>query len=433
MLSSNRSNSKRAPRMTSGPSKKSLQETLIGLFQQPTEVLGRLVRLLASVRLTVWLLSLSIFLVFAGTWAQIDMGIWTTLKTYFRTFFVFIPFQIFLPRDWNVPGSIPFPGGYVIGALLMINLIAAHATRFKLSRSRAGIFLIHLGLVLLLVGEVTTALLANEANMTIDEGETVRFTEDVRVVELVIIDPSAPDLDKVLTVPVSLLKKGGLIHDALLPFEIQVDAYYENAQILDQKNVPSGNPAADRGTAAQFRVGAIPRPVSSGVGRGNSDLPVAIVTILDRGKKVGTWMTALYFSLTDKTEYERVDVEGKSYWMALRHKRSYKPYAIKLIDFRHDRYMGTNTPRNYSSQIQLIDPKQNENREALIYMNHPLRYRGETFYQASFKSGDSGTILQVVRNPGWLLPYIACTVGALGMLLHFGMSLAKFLRKRTVR
>jgi hypothetical protein len=106
---------------------------------------------------------------------------------------------------------------------------------------------------------------------------------------------------------------------------------------------------------------------------------------------------------------------------------------MKLIDFRHDRYIGTNTPKNYSSQIQLVDPSHNENREALIYMNNPLRYRGETFYQASFKSGDTGTILQVVRNPGWLLPYIACTVGAIGMLLHFGMSLSKFLKKRTAR
>ncbi len=34
----------------------------------------------ASPRLTVWLLALLMFLIFAGTWAQIDMGIWSTLK-----------------------------------------------------------------------------------------------------------------------------------------------------------------------------------------------------------------------------------------------------------------------------------------------------------------------------------------------------------------
>ncbi|MFQ5601231.1 MAG: ResB protein required for cytochrome C biosynthesis, partial [Candidatus Krumholzibacteriia bacterium] len=61
--------------------------------------------------------------------------------------------------------------------------------------------------------------------------------------------------------------------------------------------------------------------------------------------------------------------------------------------------------------------------------NNPLRYNGETLYQASFKQGDMGTVLQVVRNPGWLLPYIACTLGGLGMLVHFGLHLIRFINR----
>ena len=41
-------------------------------------------------------------------------------------------------------------------------------------------------------------------------------------------------------------------------------------------------------------------------------------------------------------------------------------------------------------------------------MNHPLRYQGETFYQSGVLGLGKGTILQVVRNPGWLIPYISC-------------------------
>jgi hypothetical protein len=63
-------------------------------------------------------------------------------------------------------------------------------------------------------------------------------------------------------------------------------------------------------------------------------------------------------------------------------------------------------------------------------MNSPLRYTGETLYQAGYFKDDSGTILQVVRNPGWTMPYISCTMVALGMLVHFGMHLVGFLRKR---
>ena len=39
-------------------------------------------------------------------------------------------------------------------------------------------------------------------------------------------------------------------------------------------------------------------------------------------------------------------------------------------------------------------------------------------------------MLQVVRNPGWLLPYLSCTMVTLGMLVHFGIRLAGPLRRK---
>ena len=64
----------------------------------------------------------------------------------------------------------------------------------------------------------------------------------------------------------------------------------------------------------------------------------------------------------------------------------------------------------------------------LIYMNHPLRYRGETFFQSGY-FGETRTILQVVRNPGWLMPYIACSLVSLGLIVHFGVMLWKFVSR----
>ena len=43
---------------------------------------------------------------------------------------------------------------------------------------------------------------------------------------------------------------------------------------------------------------------------------------------------------------------------------------------------------------------------------------------------ERGTELQVVRNPGWLIPYISCVLVTLGMAVHFGLSLTNFLRRR---
>ena len=63
-------------------------------------------------------------------------------------------------------------------------------------------------------------------------------------------------------------------------------------------------------------------------------------------------------------------------------------------------------------------------------MNNPLRYAGLTFYQASFDNNDRTTILQVVRNPSWLLPYIACGVMSFGLLWQFAIHLFAFISKR---
>ncbi|MFZ8360653.1 hypothetical protein ACO1LX_19795, partial [Staphylococcus aureus] len=50
----------------------------------------------ASLRVTVVLFVLSFLLVFLGTLAQIDYGIGTVTKGYFRSWFVMIPFQVFV-------------------------------------------------------------------------------------------------------------------------------------------------------------------------------------------------------------------------------------------------------------------------------------------------------------------------------------------------
>ena len=76
------------------------------------------------------------------------------------------------------------------------------------------------------------------------------------------------------------------------------------------------------------------------------------------------------------------------------------------------------------------NPNTGENREVNIYMNNPLRYGGETFYQSSFATDESGTVLQVVRNPSWLVPYISCLMVSAGLVVQFMYHLVGFARKR---
>src|SRR5690606_17058020 len=120
---------------------------------------------------------------------------------------------------------------------------------------------------------------------------------------------------------------------------------------------------------------------------------------------------------------------GKPYEIELRFRREYRPYTIELLDFTHEKYTGTEIPKHFSSLVRFTDPDQNEDRELLIYMNHPFRYGGETFYQSGFQ-GDHTTVLQAVNNPAWWIPYASCVLVGVGMLAHFGLKLLQFLGKQ---
>jgi hypothetical protein len=405
------------------------------------KLVKKLLKPFASLRLTVVLFVLSMFLVFCGTLAQMDNGLWAVLRGYFRAFIAWVPFQVFIrfgqvffwfPKTWHVSGSFPFPGGYIIGGALLLNLIAAHLVRFRISWKRSGILLTHAGLIVLMLGELVTSLFAVEGMMVIPTGESSNYVIHTDKTELAVIDPSDPKVDHVVVVPGSMLKQkqgGEWIRDEQLPFDIEVIRYMVNSSEPRRAKPGEKNPATagvgkedivdeekpGRGVDAEQRI----------------DMAAAYLTFhaKDTGASLGTYLTTPWID-----EEQSVKVGGKEYRVALRLQREYKPYTLHLEEFRHDLYPGTDIPRNFSSKVRLIDPEYNVDREELIYMNNPLRYRGATFYQADWirsPQGDRGTKLQVVVNPGWLMPYISCAMVALGMSIHFGIHLLNFLRRRT--
>ncbi len=92
--------------------------------------------------------------------------------------------------------------------------------------------------------------------------------------------------------------------------------------------------------------------------------------------------------------------------------------------------MGTNTPKNYSSHLRLVDKSRNVDRTVKIWMNNPLRFAGETFYQSNYgrdaATRTEYTGLQVVTNTGWRIPYVSCMIVAVGMLAQFWVTLGRY-------
>src|SRR5438045_3575588 len=116
-------------------------------------MLVKVLKVFTSLRLTVVCLALATILVFIGTLAQVDEGLYQAQARYFKSWW------IARPLNW----PIGYPGGYLLGTVLLLNLLSAHAARFKLTRKKAGLFMIHGGIILMLMGQLLTDVLSRES------------------------------------------------------------------------------------------------------------------------------------------------------------------------------------------------------------------------------------------------------------------------------
>jgi hypothetical protein len=396
-------------------------------------------KFLSSLRLTVACLIAALILVFAGTLAQVHLGLWDAQKQYFHSLFVF-----WSPKgaNWKIP---VWPGGYLLGWVLLANLIAAHITRFQFSRKKIGIFLTHVGLIMLLVGQFLTENLQVETNMRLEEGETKNYSEATRSTELALIDVTDPNSEEVIALPEKLVSRKGEISHPKLPFKLRVKEWYPNS--YPRLVAPVADPNTPRGTHG-IGTSLTFTPKQTTAKMDDDNIPAAQIEIIGDKGVDSTWMVSNWLSIPGAvirirnwitpTLKEKVSAPqqfsfgGRAYQIALRPTRYYKPYSIGLVDFRHDVYQGTGIPKNFSSLVHIRNPATGpaqEEREVLIYMNKPLRYGGETYYQSSFEPGDTVTVLQVVRNPVWLTPYLSCAIVGIGLVTQFMMHLTGFIRR----
>ena len=379
-------------------------------------LLERIFNFFTSLRLTVVCLCLALVLVFIGTLAQVDAGLYNVQNRYFRSLLIY-----WTPKgaDWRIP---VFPGGYLIGGVLLINLLAAHAKRFQFTKKKIGIFIIHAGIILLLLGQFSTDLLSNESAMHIREGASANYSQATRSFELAVIDTTDAETDKVVAIPEHRLRKRGDISHAELPFTIRVKTFYANSSLTEK----AANGYQEVKTTAGFGADLWWRELPHEAEMDKRDMPSGIVELVTAQGSLGTYLISGFVARPQQLSHN-----GHNYQLVLRAERFYKPFSLHLIDFKFDRYAGTDKPKNFSSRVRLQRPGTGEDREVVIYMNNPLRYAGETFFQADWdKEDEKGTILQVVHNPSWLTPYFSCVLVALGLIVQFMSHLIGFAKKR---
>jgi ResB-like family len=302
-------------------------------------------------------------------------------------------------------------------------------------QKRGGVVLLHQGLLLLMFNELFVAKYVSEYNISLVEGQTTNFLRDIRSSELALLDRSNPDTDKHFVVPQHLLEANAAKNEKLakankpleaiedkdgaLPVAVTVLQYTRNAAARKLKKDEKTPATAGRGLKEGIDVLKAAKGTDTG---GRADMGAMYVQFKDKksGADLGTYLLlqavaedSISTSKELLPQLETVKAGDKDYVASLRFKRQYVPFTVHLVEARRDNYVGTATPKNYSSDIVLKDPTSGVDSKVHIKMNDPLRYSGLTLYQSGHNELGGGldhTVLAVVFNNGFLIPYVALMI-----------------------
>lgn len=390
----------------------------------------------------IWLIVLLVF----GTIAEKELGLDQAQRRYFSSIIFFA---------WNI---IPLPGGsFTMGIIFFGLLFKLLLDKWELAK--AGTIILHSGALLLLAGGFLTAAFSREGSMIIPEGETRNFFSSYHDIEFVIINQldsqqlnfrrgascestgvymavnedasttcnkaessSAKSIDSqqynVTSFGQGWLKKNSILKSNDFPFQITIKDFYKNVSIT--KKTTAAGPLFINQFGLKFAL----KPAAL-LKEDEQNRPGVIFEIAGADHNEN----GLYAIVESMPIAQYISVHGKKYRVEIRHLQTHLPFSIQLVNFEKQFHPGTMNARSYKSEVILHDL--NIEWRGLIKMNAPLRYKGYTFYQASFidDGQDKATILAVVKNAGRTYPYISSIVMCIGLLIHLVQRLRSGLMK----
>jgi len=361
---------------------------------------------LAEADMVFWLMPLLIVLLIVGTVTQRWIGLYAAHHTYFSSFIIWL-------------GPIPLPGGYTILGLLTLNLTAKFLFKSEWSAKKSGIILAHLGALILLIGGLVTSIMAEERYMVLPEGAQSPFIYHYTKRNLMVFQSNGEDDSQpteIMRLPYSNIDNW---NTDSLPFQFNLKFSCDNCNIIKREESSDYDENKTYAGMAQF-MALENKPLEK---EPEANLTGFEFTIF--GADEGDGEHLAFDGMPKPIEIKSL---GKTYTFIFGKDQSTLPFSIKLKDFVKDNYQGTAMARGYHSDVVIMDG--DTHWETRIEMTKPLRYKGHTFFQSSFDQSEAGevSIFSVVKNQGWLFPYIGTIVLALGLILHI---IITFSRRRT--
>lgn len=360
-----------------------------------------------------------------------DLGLYASQVKYFESWLVL--HQVAGPwslGDREFALLVPFPGGQTLMLLLGINLICGGFIRFRYSWKRIGVTITHVGILMMLAAGFVKYRWGDEGALRLWEGETGDEYVSYHEWEIAISERLPEGKVKEHLIPGERFMRLGKQRTATftspeLPFEVTVSRVLQNARAV-----------------AAGRFANPDNPVVDGV----------FLQELTASASNEVNMLGLYATFVGKTERTReeailtgdafvpyvLELGGKAFGVDLRKKRYRMPFAVRLDRFVHELHPRTMQDKSFESYVTQV--MGGTERKVHIEMNSPLRHDGLVLFQSGWgpqdTEGSGGryySVFAVVRNPSDQWPLISCLVITLGLLVHFGMKLGRYVAREFER
>ena len=380
---------------------------------------GRLFDVFSGFGLATILLLLMGLLTWFATLEQIDNGLYATLNKYFHWKSLFLVPEI---KGKMVP--ILLPGGYWVGAVLLVNLILGGVIRARKGWKHIGNLIAHSGIIFMLIAAGVAHHFSERGNMAVWEGEFSNVAEDYHeyVVEVVKVEDGKPASVRVI--------RGEHIKDLTdgdsrvfrlpdIPFDLELAGYAINALPV---NITERAP-----TRSELQVDGYYLWEKDGEVQAERNLAGCYGRVINQeGVKQAPFILSgnAYYPYT-------VETGGDVYFIHMRKRLWTMPFTLNLDKFTADFHPGTMRPEKFVSEVTRIE--NGSEAQVTIQMNEPMRYEGLTFFQASYGPSDARpgdemySVFEVVKNPADKWPEYSLYIVTFGLFIAFVMKLILFI------
>jgi hypothetical protein len=208
-----------------------------------------------------------------------------------------------------------------------------------------------------------------------------------------------------------------------LPFDLEVTAYYNNAQPVSvMQRAPNGQQSFDG-----YYLMEKPDKENGKAVEEEAKTAACHARILYRdGKKSDPFLLA-----GASFHPYSLRIEDRVFTIDMRKRLWPMPFTVTLDKFTAAFHPGTSRPSKFVSEITRRE--NGADAKVTIQMNEPMRYEGLTFFQASYGPPGAGpndrlySVFEVVKNPADKWPEYSLYVVSLGLLIHFVMKMVSYL------